>query len=258
MKILFFTLAYLLLVAEYTYSQDNNSIFQKLPSGISIQYGLGKIAIKDYYISEEKYSGYTTNLYLSFNKFHYKYHSRIEMDYRYGEKVKNNNVHANIHQFSFNRINLYPVANFNLLSKHASLYLGPSTDLFFHYRQQNIAGGGNAQANAISLTALLSAGFNTEVLYLVSENFNISLSNNLSVLSLGFKIFDFTDSEVQPVKFLTPFTGLNLKNSISVQYQIVQPLSVYLGYQFNLCRITAWDKFIFASDNVFITISFNF
>jgi len=254
-----FTIFIIIIVTETIFSQDDSiSIIQKLPSGISIQYGLGKLGVKDFYISEEKYSGYTNNFYFSWNKLHNNHHNRLELDYRYGNSIKNNNVQATIHQFSLNRINLYPVGDINLFSKNASLYLGPSTDIFFHYRQQNIGRGGSAMTYAISFVALFSGGFNTDLIYPISNNIDILLNNTISIFSLGFKMSDFLENDVAPVKFLTPLKGLNFITFISVNYQIYQRLSINLGYQSFLTRITAWDKFTAASDNLLITISYNF
>ena len=259
MKEIIYSIFLIITVTEPILSQnDSTSKFLKLPSGISIRYGSGKLGVKDFYISEEKYSGFTHNFYCSWNRFHGKYFNRIELDYRHGNSINNNNVRATIHQFSLNRINLYPVGNMNLFSRHASFYLGPSTDIFFFYRQQNIARGGNARANAISFVALFSLGFNTDVIYPLSNKIDLLLNNTVSVFSLGIKIFDFSESDVSPVKFLTPLKGLNCITNISVSYHIYRPLSVSLGYQSFLTRITAWDKFTAASDNLVITMSYNF
>ena len=257
MKITLSTIFLFLIISEHSYSQDTITNIQKLPSGISVQYGLGNLGVKDGFISEEKYLGYTTNFYLSWNKYHRKYHKRIEVDYRTGDHIKNNNVLASIHQFSLNSINLYPAGSIHLFSKRASFYIGPSTDIFVHFRQQNIASGGMAMFNAISFASLFSVGFNSEMIYPVSEKFNVVLTNNFSVFSLGLRIFDLTDEEVSPVKFLTAFNGLNVKTNISANYQLYKYVSINMGYQSFVSRITAWDKFYGVSDNLFITLTYH-
>lgn len=253
------TIFLLCFVAINIFSQDTINNIQKLPSGITFQYGYGNMSIKDYYLVKNKYSGITNCFNLIWNNYHSGYHNRIEIKYEKG-KINNKNISAAVQQFSFNRINLYPIGSFKLFSKSSSVYLGPSADIFVHYMHQNIADYANSSIFANSVSILMSVGFNTEIIYSLNGKFNMVFNNNVSILSIGGKQMDYENSDNPMFKLLTAFNGLNCKTNISFNYQLQKHLSVNLGYQSFLSRITAWKgcEFYNVNNHLFISLIFNF
>jgi len=62
-----------LLSAENSLGQDSMSHQTLFPSGISIEYGLGRYSVRDEYISKERYSGTLPDFRANWSRFHSKY-----------------------------------------------------------------------------------------------------------------------------------------------------------------------------------------
>jgi len=131
---------------------------QFFPVGISFEGGPGSFAVRDEFISRERYSGPLPLYSLTWTDVTAARANRIMLEYRTGAHVMNYNVSATITEFTFGLHYLYPIGRIPLFSKQVHAYLGPSPELFFHFRSQNLAGGGNAIFRAYSVAFLLSAG----------------------------------------------------------------------------------------------------
>ncbi len=148
-------------------SLKHNSIF---PKGMSIEYGIGSYAITDEYISNEKYSGSLPYYGITWAKQHSDYVYHLSIDFRNSSEIKNNNVSTDIYQFTLNQGFNYALPKFTIFNKDAHLYLGPSTELFFYYNNQNIAVDGFDYAQSFAL--LISGGISSQLFYKLSNNFN--------------------------------------------------------------------------------------
>ncbi|MCF7804012.1 MAG: hypothetical protein K9N46_01755 [Candidatus Marinimicrobia bacterium] len=228
-----------------------------LPAGITAGLGIGNFGVTDQYISAAKYAGLTNNFYTRWDKDHQNSHTRIAFGYQYGEKIANHNVSAQVRQFSLRRANLYPVATESLFSRDVAFYLGPSTESFIHLRRQQIASGGAAFRTSYSFAALFSLGINGELVTPLSEKTGLRLGSNLSLLSAGLRIIDLTgESNDSPLKLLIPFTGMTFSANVSIDYRLHRRVALSTGYDLFVSRITAWENFLVASDNLFISLRF--
>lgn len=258
MKTNFYFLSPLLIILLSGILFGQDSLTQKpiFPEGIAVEYGIGSYAVTDEYISKEKYSGSLPYYRIEWANQHTNYVYHLSLNYQYSSEIKNYNVSTDIHQFTLNQGFLYPLSKFTLFNKEAYLYLGPSTELFFYYNNQNIAVSGFDYAQSIALLVSLNAS--SEFFYKLWDNFNIESSLGFSVLSLGFRMVDSEEEDVSPARILTLISGTNLVFKLGPRYYLFDNLSLKAVYLFHLTRISSWEPLLSASDNLVFTLTYGF
>jgi hypothetical protein len=254
--IIFLSFIILLSFSGIVLGQDSSNQKIVFPEGISIEYGIGNYAVTDEYISKEKYSGSLPYYKILWSNHHENYVYHLSLNYQYSSEIKNNNVSTDIHQFTLNQGFLYPLPKFKLFDKDAYLYLGPSTELFFFYNQQNIAVSGFDYAQSFAMLISLSAS--SKFFYKLWDNFNIESSLDVSLLSLGFRMVDSEEEDVSPVKILTLISGTNLVFSLGPRYYLFDNLSLKAAYLFQLTNISSWQPLLSAGDNATFTLTYGF
>jgi len=236
--------------------QDSLNPEMNYPEGIALEYGMGSYAVTDEYISTEKYSGCLPYYSIAWANQHSNYVYHLKIDFRNSSEIKNYNVSTDIYQFTLNQGFIYELSRFTLFDNDAHLYLGPSTELFFYYNNQNIAVDGFDYAQSFAL--LISGGISSQIFYKLWDDFNIEGSLDFSVLSLGLRIVDSEEEDVSPVKILTLFSGTNLVLRLGPRYYLLDNLSVKAAYLFHLTRISSWEPLLSASDNVVFSLTYGF
>ena len=131
-SIKFLLVLVILIYIKDSIGQDSTNHKILFPKGITIAYGLGNYAVRDEYVSQEKYSGTLPYFRIEWSRFHNKYGFRQKLEYRNSSEINNNNISANVTQFSFYMDYLYPAGKFELFSMPVFTYLGPSANLFFY------------------------------------------------------------------------------------------------------------------------------
>jgi hypothetical protein len=226
------------------------------PKGISLEYGVGSYAVRDEYISKERYSGTLPYFNLNWARSHDSYVYDLSVQFRFSSDIRNNNVSADNYLFALNQGFLYPLPEFSLLSKKAFAYIGPSTEVFVFANKQNIAVSGFDYAQ--SFAALFSLGLSSEFVYPLSSSFNIESSLNFSVLSLGLRMVDMEETDESPARILTLFSGTNGSFGLGIRYYPLNSLSVKASYLLGVTRISSWDPLYTASDNLVLAITYGF
>jgi len=252
----FFLAVLLLLFTGSLLGQDSLNHRSIFPEGITLEYGIGSYAVTDEYISEEKYSGSMPYYSINWTNQHADYVYHLNLNYQYSSEIKNYNVSTDIYQFTLNQGFSYTLPKFTMFEKDAYLYLGPSTELFFYYNNQNIAVSGFDYAQSIAL--LISLGASSELFYKIWDDFNIESSLSFSILSLGFRMVDSEEEDVSPVKILTLISATNLVFNVGPRYYLLDNLSIKASYLFHLTRISSWEPLLSASDNVVFTLTYGF
>ena len=237
-------------------AQDSLKQVSVFPTGISIDYGIGNYAVTDEYISEEKYSGSIPYYRIQWVKSHHDYIYHLSLDYRYSSDIKNYNVSTDIYQFTLHQGFSYARPKFSLFNRDAYLYLGPSTEIFYYFNQQNIAVSGFDYAQSIA--CMISLGLDSDLIYKLNNHFNIESSLNAGLLSLGFRMVDSEETDESPVKLLTLFAGTNAVFRLDFRYYMTHNFSAKAGYLFNLTRISSWDPLLSASDSFVLTVTYGF
>lgn len=250
------SLALIISISGIFFGQDSVNQKSIYPEGITLEYGIGSYAVTDDYISTEKYSGSMPYYRILWTKPHDDYVYHLNLNYQYSSEIKNYNVSADIHQFTLNQGFDYALPKFRLFNKDAYLYLGPSTELFFYYNNQNIAVSGFDYAQSIAL--LISLGVSSELFYQLSNKFYIETSLDVDLLSLGFRMVDSEETDESPAKLLTVISATNTVFRLGLRYYLLDNLSIKAAYLFNLTRIDAWEPLLSASDNIIFTLTYGF
>lgn len=255
-KLISITLLLTISIGQYLFGQDTLNKIEVFPAGVFIEYGFGNYAVKDQYISQEKYKGNMPQYGIGWAREHDKFVYRLKFAYRYSNKIKNNNASTEITQVTLNQGFLYPLNRAHLFKKELYFYLGPSTDFIFYFNEPNIAVDGFDYAQ--SFAALLSVGVNVEGIYPLSNKFQIETGLSFPVLSFAFRVVDSEEDDQSPAKLLTLIKGLNLDLNLGIRYFILDKLSVNLKYNFQLLTISAWNPLTTASDNGIIGLTYRF
>jgi hypothetical protein len=249
-------LIFLLPFPECLSGQDSSNQKSIFPEGISLEYGFGNYSVKDEYISEENYSGALPDYMITWSKAHQDYVYHLSIGFQSSSEIKNYNVSTDIYRFVLNQGFSYSLPEFKLFGNEVYSYLGPSTELFFYYNEQNIAVSGFDYAQSYAM--LISAGVCSQIFYKLVNKLNIEGSLQFSVLSLGFRIVDTEESDEKPVKILTLFSGTNLVFGLGPRYYLFNNLSLKAAYLFHLTRISAWEPLLSAGDNLIFTFTYGF
>ncbi len=250
------TFALVLILSVNIQAQDSLDERTSVPEGVTIEYGIGSLAVTDEYISAEKYSGSIPYYSIGWRNQHSDYVYHLEIDFRSSNKIKNYNVGTDIYQFTLNQGFDYALPEFDFLGKEASAYVGPAAELYFYFNQQNIAVSGFDYAQSFAI--LLSGGISSELLYKLYSDLNIEGSLQFSLLSLGFRMVDEEETDEKPVKILSLFSATNLVFKFGPRYYIFDNLSVKASYLFHFTRISSWEPLLSASDNAVLTITYGF
>ena len=246
----------LLFSAGALYGQDSLNTRTTFPPGIQIEYGIGHYAVTDEYISKEKYSGTMPSYALGWARSHETYVYRLDLNYRNANEIRNNNVTTDITQFTLNQAFLYALSPKSLFNKDLYLWLGPATEFFFFYNDQNIAVSGFDYAQSVA--ALFSVGLNMHGIYPLNSKIQLESSLKLTVLSLGFRMVDNEEEDETAVKILTLFSGLNSGFDLGARYILCDHLAVKLAYRLEVTRISAWTPLLSASDNAVFGLTYSF
>jgi hypothetical protein len=226
-----------------------------LGSGIYLRGGVGHLAIRDQYISDEKYSGTSTSFGLSWLRGDTSSGYRLGLDFVNAAAIKNNNVSAQVMQAGLDLDFLYSVGQFQLLQNGVSAFLGPSADIFLYYRQQNIASGGNALFNAYSFALFFSLSANSKLVLPLSSALAVEASGRLALLSYAGRLADLHDKNASFFKPVTIFSGVSGYAELLMRYDLSEHFLLKAGYRFEVLQSTSWDYLISASDNIVLFLA---
>lgn len=219
-------------------------------SGLSIKAGLGRYSFRDRYFSAERYSGTLPHFSVTWSRMEEGGGYRLGVEHRSSSDLRNHNISAGVTAFSLDLDFLYRVTTLSLLSRDATLFLGPSTGFFMHFSELNLA---FAQLEIpYSFAMLIPLGVNSSLVLPVNDRVEVLGSVRASLLSLGLRMIDLmedTDEEL-PVGFLTFPSGTNVSLHLGFRYGVTSRVSLDLGYELQVLRIRPWDPLLSVSDNL--------
>lgn len=220
-----------------------------------MEFGVGRHAVKDRFISRERYSGNSPAHGIQWSKSNGKSAYFLRAEFINSATIRNYNVSAKMTVFDVSLANLYLLSKQVLLKRPVYIHGGPVTEVNIYYRQQNIARGGLGLFDAFSAAGLISVGARLGVVSPLSRLLQAESFVQSNIVSLGAKFINPGDEEVSAVKVLLVPRALNLSFQTSGRYQLSKRFSMAMGYKLNLLRITAWDKLFFVTDQLYLSLS---
>jgi hypothetical protein len=233
-------------------AQDSTDSRSSFGGGLTVQGGIGYFAVRDEYLSHDKYSSSIPLVGVTWSKYHETYAFRLHLEYQWTSNLKNRNVSAKMVQSRLALAYLYPLGEAGILSHKVFLSLGPTAGFFEHYRQEKIAGSEYLSSNV----ALISGGVRSEAFCPLNARLQLQAGAHLTLLSFGFRSVNSNISATSPTKLLTPFTGIDADGEVALSFRLIASWYLWAGYRFNMTRVTAWDFFLSANDNLLVSISY--
>jgi hypothetical protein len=235
-------------------AQDSSVSRSLFREGITLEGGIGYVAVRDEFISGERYSGAVPYYGVTWSKYHETYDFRLHLEYQCTANLKEYDLSAELKQFRLSLDYLYPIGEPNLLSKKLSISLGPTAEIFNSDRRQNIVSSQYLQ----SKNSLFSCGLRCEVIWMMTASLEVRAAARLTLLSLGIQSVYSNYGSQSASKFLTAFEGIDAECGIGLCYRLTNWLYGYIGYRFDLTRMTAFDYFITANDNLTLSLTYGF
>ncbi len=133
LKFNIFIILFVIISINNLKGQDTIQQQNVLYPGISLQAGLGFLAVCDESISKEKYSGWYPHVGLGFERYHKNHFRQRILKLYQGSGIRNYNVSAKLAQIHFSEKKYYHVHNITLFSNDGSIHIGPLTDYYLYF-----------------------------------------------------------------------------------------------------------------------------
>lgn len=224
------------------------------PTGLTVQYGLGQYALRDEYISKERYSGIMPYVSAEWSRFHGKWGYRLGFEFRQATEISNNNVAAGILHAALYRDYFYPVGRKSLFGNDAYLFLGPATGIHIYMNDQQVAAQGAFNFDN-SMATLFSLGINAMAVVPFRAHLQIEGSLRLSLLAMGVRSTDVVEGEGSMGGILTLLSGTDPTAGCGIRYFIDERLSLKTAYRLQILRISKWNPLLCVDDNITLSIS---
>ena len=257
MRCLIITLiAILLLATTQVYGQDEEPEPFAYPDGITVRGGLSSLAMRDRYISPERYAGILPYYSLGWARTHRSYVYTLDFHFQYSQELENNHVKSDVLIFSLNQGFLYPLKPVHLFRRELALWIGPTADVGYFENNPRIAVSGFDYTN--SYLTMISLGFRGDGIYPLSGKVALESALRLNLLTLGQRTVDSEEDDQPRTRLLYPINGLHLMFELGAEYNLINWLSLGVSYRFELIRATAWDEVLSAANGVFMEMQVHF
>ncbi len=207
-------------------------------TSIFVEAGIGRLAVRDRAVSNERYSGSPDYIALDWTKLGNSRGFHLGFLLGHGSEIAQENISADIVFTSISVDYLYRVASFSLFSSPAVLFLGPSTGTHFYFREQNIANRGE---DAVSILVTLPLGLVSKLAVPFGQRFALIADLDIDVFSLGLRYPSNGDEDFD-AKLLHAINGFVSGLDLRAQYRLGHKAAVSLVIRQRVSSITAWDE----------------
>jgi hypothetical protein len=222
-------------------------------TGATLATGVGWYAVRDEFLSRDRYHGRARFSELSWTRFRGGAGSRLAFGFRAGTEVESNRVSSIVTTGSLSLEYFYRVGRPTILGRGASLFLGPSAGISAYVNDQEVAS--NGLDLAVSFASLISIGVASAAVVELTRKAHLQAAFRLDVVSVGARIVDLIESDESPVKVL-PFTrGTEAVGRVGFGFDAFRHIALGVHYQTRFLRISSWDHLVAASDSVVVSIT---
>jgi hypothetical protein len=226
------------------------------PEGFCIEYGFGRYAVKDEYISGQKYSGNLPYFSLNWSRFKNGHGIALGIESRSSAEVYNYDVACNVTQTTLKQDFFYSVSRLKLFKKDIHSYFGPSVNILLYSLDYDF--GTYNHVITESNGTIVSLGLNSQNIYCISRKLFAEGAVHLNLASICSKAFQSYRYDEAEFKFLIMPKAMNTNLYVGFRYYLFSSLSVKAAYKFQLYRIYEWDPMIAISNNLIFSVSYHF
>jgi hypothetical protein len=226
------------------------------PGGLFIEYGFGKYAVKDEYISDQKYTGNLPYFSLNWSRFNDGHGYMLGIESRSSTELFNNNVVCKLTQNILKQDYFYSFGSFDLFKNKVHTYLGPSVNILLYTLNYDF--GTYNHVTTESNGTIVSLGFNTQFISKVTEKISAESALHMSLVSIGSKAFQSYKYDEPESKLLLVPKALNTVIDVGFRYYIFSSLSAKVAYKLQIYQINEWDPMIACSNNLIFSVTYHF
>ena len=217
-------------------SQEETKPVNRL--GLTVEYGLGGVAVKDDYLSGERYTGKTPFLGVWYNRLNDKKGFQLGFTFQKDEQLENNAIRASFLQASLIYDQFFNVKSFTLFQQPATWYFGPSVE-YFEYELVNRFASNH---KAFSELIMASMGIASLVEWQFTDRFMASLFLRSNVIGVSHKTHDELKYPDKNSVLQTFITANHLVFDLSLRYRVLKRVSLGLKGKALYIRSTGWDE----------------
>jgi len=220
--------------------------------------GVGRLAVRDKAISDERYSGSPSYFSIDWNHFRQNRGFHLGFVFQEGSDIANGNLSATVTLVSLEFDFLYSLKPFTLFKKRTLIYLGVSTGTDIYFRQQNIASKGGSADDSNSIYWALPFGLISKMFIPISQKVSFEVKGKLNLFSFGMRFPSNANDELD-AKLLHLANGFKVDLDFAIQYQMLKRLLIFLALKNQTSSITAWDEeLLFVNSSLVLGLKFKF
>lgn len=224
-----------LVIPFSVFSQEEERPVNRL--GLIVEYGLGGVALKDQYISKERYTGTIPFLGVYYGRLDERKGYQLGFTFQKDNELENFAIRAEYMRASLNFDQFFTVKSFLMAGKEAAWHIGPSVE-YFEYELTNRF---SSNHKAWSELIMASVGINTLLDWQFGKKFTASAFLRSNVIGMSYKTHDERKFPDKNSILQTLVTANNLDAELAVRYKIVKRISLGLKGRAQYTRSTGWD-----------------
>lgn len=224
------------------------------PLGLSVEYGIGSSAIKDEYVSQERYTGSMNYIGFWYGRMNDQKGFQLGLTNQQGDDFKNYAIRADFSRVSLNFDQFFSIKEFKIFSKPSTWYFGPSVE-YFEYELINRF---SSNHKVFSEYIMVSMGINTFIDWNISEKFITTVFLRSNVVSVNHKLHDEQKYPEQEAKLQTFFVSNNINGDLFLRYKILKRISLGLKLKGQYTRSTGWDKSVSYTNSILLFVIVHF
>lgn len=206
--------------------------------GLNVEYGISGVALKDQYISKERYTGSLQTIGIWYGRLTDRRGWQLGMTNQQGSDLKNHAIRAEFERVSLNFDQFFQMKTFNLLAKPASWYFGPSVE-YFEYELINRF---SSIHKAYSELIMVSMGINAMLEWELTGKLTLSAFVRGNVIGVNAKTHDEQRHTDQNSILQTFIKANNLNGDLFIRYRVIKRISLGLKGKAQYTRSTGWEE----------------
>lgn len=205
--------------------------------GLTVEYGIGSVAIVDEYISDERYTGNLPYLGIWYNRLARDQGFRLGFTFQQDNGLENYSIRAELSRINLIYDQLFKIKKFNIAKKPAFWTIGPS----FEYFEYELINQFSSTYKGFSEYIMVILGFNTAVEWDITKRFTASVFLRTNVIGTSYKTHDEQNYPDVNTRLQTLFTANNLNVDLGLRYRVIPRISLGLKGKAQYTRSTRWD-----------------